>query len=38
MKMKSSGMPMNQRVRASFVWSFEGNKVKSNYAKRMSLL
>jgi hypothetical protein len=39
MKMKSSRMPRNMRVRASRVWSAEGKAcVKSRYAIRMSLL
>jgi hypothetical protein len=39
MKMESSGMPKNLRVRASCVWYVEGNAcVESKYAMRMSLL
>ena len=39
LKMRSSGISRNLRVRASYVWSVEGNAiVKSKYARRMSLL
>jgi hypothetical protein len=39
MKMKSSGMPWNLRVRASCVWFVEGNAcVESKYAMIMFLL
>ena len=39
LKLKSSGMPRNPRVRASCVWSFEGNAcVKFKYGMKISLL
>jgi hypothetical protein len=38
MKIKSSGMPRNLRVRVSWVWSTEGKAwLKSKYAMRRSM-